>query len=206
MQLRNLSRVDIRHHFKKNSSYYFSFLVFALFGIVIGTIVVCGGDSYIHILTSESKVLYGFINGTAGVSGIFWKKFLGFFVPILLVFLLSLNYYLSLTSFVIVTYQSALLIMSSAALISIYGFSGVLNVLFLLLPINLLYMALLIVFSVICISRSKQGAKSKYFAYGFNDEAFWLQIVLCVLVALLLAFVATVILPIFLKNAIFIIY
>lgn len=206
MQLKNFSKYDIKFHYKANSSYYFAFLMFILIGFVVGTIVVCGGNGYIHILTSDSKVLYHFINGTAPVFEIFWKKFVYFFVPLVLIFLLSLNFYVSLFSFVVVAYQSAMLVMSSAAIISLYGFSGAINVLFLIMPINLIYIAILISFGVFCLSRSKQALRLKSFGYGFDSNVFWIKLVFCVIAVFVLAFIATVILPLFLKNAIFIIY
>lgn len=141
MNIKNVSVNDIKYHFKKNSGIYFAFFLFFIIGIIFGILIVCGGDNYVKLLTSDSKVLYSYINGTASLSSIFWKKFLYFFIPLLLIFLISLNFYLSHISFVLVSYQTALFVMSSYALVSLYGFSGVLNLLFLMLPVNLLYLA-----------------------------------------------------------------
>lgn len=206
MRLKNISKVDIKYHYKQNSGFYFAFLVFVFIGLAVGIIIVCGGDGYIKILTSDSKVLYHFINGTANSSSIFWQKFLYFFVPLILIFLMSLNYYVSLASFILVAYQSSMLVISSAALITLYGFSGVLNVLLLMLPVNIIYLSILISFGVFCLSRSKEAHICKNFAYGINSDWFWIKLASCVLGVMILAFVATVILPMFLKNAIFIIY
>ncbi len=206
MQLKNISKSDIKFHYKQNSGFYFAFLVFVLIGLAVGIIIVCSGDGYIHALTSDSKVLYHFINGTANSSSIFWQKFIYFFIPLLLIFIMSLNFYVSLASFLVVAYQSSMLVISSAAIITLYGFSGVLNVLFLMMPINIIYISILISFAVFCLSRSKEALNCKNFAYGINSDWFWFKLGSCVFATLVLAFVATIILPLFLKNAIFIIY
>lgn len=205
MKLSRISAFDIKYHFKQNRSAYISFLVCFLVGLIIGIIVLFTTESYVNLLTSENKILFTYINGTANSIEIFSEKLLIFLLPVLLIFLLGLYYYTSLLSFVFVIYQSALLVMSCGSLIRVYGLSGLLNVLLVTIPINLLYFVALIFFAVTCISRSKQALISKRFSEGF-DEIFFIKVLMTILYIVIISFYATVVLPLFLKNANFIIF
>ena len=201
-----LSAFDIKIHLKQNKGLYFCFVFSMLVGLVVGFVIVASNDSYLALLTSDNKVLYSIINGTAKSAELFWRKFLNFIIPLALIFLLSLNHYAGYLSMVLVGYQSSLFVMSSCSIISVYGVSGVLNFLFLSLPINVLYLLTLIFYSVVCLKRSKQAATRKSICFGMSDHLFLLQVVICFLIVSGLVFVGTIIFPLFIKNAIFIIF
>ncbi len=172
----------------------------------MGIIIACTGDGYVHLLTSENKILYSVINGSVNSAALFWKRFLYFLLPLIIMFILSLEYYVMLFSFLLVAYQSALLVMSMSAIISIYGFSGALSAIFLMLPVNILYIALLIIFACICFERSYNAKRCKSFTYGFNDSLFWIKVAICFVLVIILASIIAIIYPLLLKNAMFIIY
>lgn len=181
------------------------FLFCFLIGIVVGFVLVFSSDNYLKLLTSENKTLYTFINGTAETGGIFWKKLFAFLVPLLLIFVLCVHYITALFSYVFITYQSALLILSSASVVATYGVSGVFNVLLIMLPINVLYFVCMAYVVAVCLSRSKMASKTKNFKDGYNGEFFVkLLIALCFVVALTV--VACIIFPLFLKSSVFIIF
>lgn len=195
-----------KNHFKQNASFYLGFLSAFVIGIVIGLVVAFSTDTYINILVSSNRVLHLYINGTAHIGTIFARQFFSFLLPMLLIFLLNLNIYSGLLSFIIVTYQSALMVLSSAALIVIYGSFGVLDSLLLMLPINIVYLFALSNFSVTCINRSLGAKRYKNFAYDFNNGEFWLKISLAIILVFLDTVLCSVIYPIFLKNAIYVIF
>lgn len=162
-------------------------------------------DYYLNLLSTNNKVLYAYISGTADTFEIFGRKLLSFIVPMVLIFLLGLNYYTSLLSFVFVGYQFALLVMTGACLVSVYGISGIFNFLFLVLPVNLVYFALLIFLAVTCIGRSKVAGQCGRFGYGY-DSLFFAKTAVCLISVLCLTIVACILVPLFLKNANFIIF
>lgn len=205
MKIRSFCGSDIRQHFRENRSYYFSFFVCFLIGIIIGIIVVSSNESYLNLMTSKNKVLYSYINGTLSISELFWNQFYKFLLPLILIFILGFNYYTSFLSFIFITYQASIFIMSGAALISLFGLSGILNFLLIMLPVNLLYFAVLAYFIAITASRARLALRYHDFIYGINNSfifrltlAFALIIVICILTGLIY--------PLFLKSAIFIIF
>ena len=96
MNIKRFSSFDLKYHFKQNQTIYFMFLFCMIVGIVVGFVIIFSSTNYITLLTSESKMIYPFINGTAETAVYFWKRLLLFLTPMLLMFLLGLNYYLSL--------------------------------------------------------------------------------------------------------------
>lgn len=205
MKIKNISSFDVKFYFKRNKAIYFMFLFCFFVGIVLGFIVMLSSDNYLKLLTTENKILYPFINGTAETAVLFWKKLLAFFMPLLLLFVLGLNYYSSLLSYIFITYQSTLLMLSCGAIVKTYGFSGFFNVLLITLPINLIYFCVLIFFAATCILRSKVALKNKLFKYGF-DEMFFLKTMITLVAILLLCIIVCVVYPLFLRNTIFIVF
>jgi hypothetical protein len=149
--------------------------------------------------------LFEFVNGTVNISEIFGNKLSSFICPMLFIFLLNLNFYVGIMSYIFVCYQSILFVMSMASIVSLYGFSGILNVLFVMLPINLIYFVLLSFFLVQCLSRSYEALKNKKFTYGFCQD-FYLKIGASFVAVFLLVAIFVIIYSVFLKNSIFIIF
>ena len=176
-----------------------------LVGLVFGFVVVFANDGYLKLLNSENKSLYAYITGTAETGAIFWKTFMTFAIPFVLIFVLNLNFYTGLISYVFITYQSALLIMSCASVAGTYGVSGILNILFVMLPVNLMYFCVMAFFVVVCLSRSKLAHKSKSFKIGFDRE-YYFKIGIGFVSVLIVTIVACLLYPLFLKNSIFMIF
>ena len=206
MKISRCIKFDIKEYFKNNLSLYISFLIVFLVGVIFGIINSLSSDNYLKILTKENKILYSFINGSLKVGSIFGKYLWKLILPLFLIFILGLNFYLSLFSYLIIGYQSSVLIMSIFAMVSTYGLSGVLNVLFIILPINLVYILVLIIFATENLKRSYYANKLKRVGYGFADNKY--IIVSCVSLGcvILITLFGSIIIPLFLKNAIFLIF
>lgn len=200
-----LSKSDIRFHFMKNSRYYYSFLCAIIFSLVISVIVIISNNGYLNLLVSSNKILYSLINGTAILKEIFWNRFLTFSFPLILVLFLGINYYLALLSFLIVMYQFVVFIMTVYAVVEMYGFTGLLNNIFMIVPVNLLFFACLIFLSVVCLERAKSAQKNRYFAEGYNS-IFLIKVGVCFLFVLALSSFVAFIYPAILKSAIFSIF
>ena len=201
----SISKSEIKFHFKENKTLYFMLFLCLIFGFVIGFVLAFSSTNFVQLLTSSNKSLYAMINGTADYMGLLWKKFFGFAFPVVLLVVLNLTYYISLFGYLFITYQSALFILSCAAVIKTYSVSGVLNVVFLMIPINIVFFAVLFFAEVICLNRAKLAFKVKQFSYGY-DSVFFLQIVICVAMLFLVSLFACVVYPMFLKNSIFLIF
>lgn len=201
-----ISKYNLKCYLKQNKGRYLCFAFCVLVGVVVGLVIVASSDAYLGLITSDNKVLYSIINGTVKSSELFWRKFMNFIVPVVLIFLLSLNYYLGLLSYLVIGYQSALFVMSVSSIISIYGISGVLNFIFLSLPINSIYILILIHYSVVCLSRAREALHRKQIGFKVFDDEFLMHTIACVMLVLILVFAATIVYPLFIKNAIFIIF
>ena len=169
------------------------------------SVLVFTSTHFVGLLTSGNKSLYAFINGTADYFGLFWKKFLSFSVPVVLICLVSLNYFSGYICYLFITYQSSLFVLSCSAVIKTYALSGFLNVLFIMIPINIVYFGVLFYLVAVCMKRSRLASKYKTFGYGF-DEIYFFKVAMCVGVLLMVSFFACMLYPIFLKNTIFLIF
>lgn len=206
MRINKISKYDVKLYFKQNKISYILFIGALFIGVIIGLIISFTSDSYLNLLSSENKILYSIINGTANSAEVFFDKFFVLIVPIILIFLTGLNYYLSLTSFIFIAYQGSLLMLTSMAVVFTYGIKGFLNIVLIIVPLNLLYFMVLIFFASVCLSRSRKANKLKSFSHGLKEEFFIFSSIASVLAVIVICFIGTIILPLFLRNAIFIIF
>lgn len=183
-----------------------AFCVCLIVGIIIGVIIAITSDSYINILSSSGNIFSKMINGSSETSKLFWTSLFKMTVPLLLIFLCSLNYYVGLLSYILVTYQSALFVLSLVATISLSGFAGIFVVIFVYLPLNICFLFALTLFAINCMTRSKQSLKLKNFSEGFNSSWFWFGVVASLSLVLLVCVFGAWIYPLFLKNAMFLIF
>ncbi len=177
-----------------------------LLGIVFASLVGFSNDSYLKLLTKENKVLISIINGTTSGGALFWKKFISLLCPLIITFVLCLNYYLSYLCYILVAYQSGLLTLTIFAMVSTYGVSGVLNVIFIIFPINIIYLCVLVLFSSVCLKRIKFSNKYKNWSFGIKEKEFVISCLSTFVAVILVCLLGTVVLPFFLKNAIFVIF
>ena len=196
---------DVRFHIKQNRKIYFMLFLCLIVGVVFGIAVAASSDEFLNLITSKNKTLYSYINGSADYFKIFWKRFLIFLAPVLLIVALGVFAYVSLFAGLFLSYQTALFVLSCTALIKIYGLTGFLSVLFFVLPVNLIYLAVLVFSSCFCITRSFVALKNKKFWMGF-DEWFFMKLFAVILVLFVSSLLSCVVVALFLKNANFLLY
>ena len=196
---------DIKYYFSKNKKIYLFFLFFLFLGVIAGIIISVSSDSYLTLLTSKDKVLFDYVNGKADFGKQSMKIMFSFLVFQIIVFLLSLNFYSGLISFLLVSYQGSLFYLSLSAVILKYGFSGVLTTLFLILPVNIILIGMNILFAGFCFIRSYNSLKQKRFLVGFGKE-FWLMILLFFILEILFSYLISFVFMIVLKRRFFIIF
>ena len=78
------------------------FLFFFLLGIIIGLVVSFSSDNYLSILTTKDKVFFDYVNGKANFGKEASKLLLSFLIFQTITFILNLNFYLGLFSYVLV--------------------------------------------------------------------------------------------------------
>lgn len=200
-----LSPNDIKFYLKKNKTYFIAFLLCFIFGQILGVVFVVTGDGYLNLISSSNKLLVTFINGASDFGDLFWSKLIGFLIPLIFIFLLNLNFYLGLLSNIFIIYQSSLLFLSNACIISIYGFGGVISTILLSLPINLIYFCILAFFLTTNQRRSYEANKNKKFDYGLTESSFLISIGASVLMIVLLTLILSFVYPLVLKNISFIV-
>ena len=202
----NFSLYDIKYYLKKNQKILISFLVLLLFGIVVGIIIATSSDSYLSLLTNSDKLFYDYVNGKASFSKQATRLIFSSILLDIIFFVLSLNFYLSFLSYLIVSYQGCLMFLSVTAVITEYGFRGVLMTLFLSLPVNLILFASNILFASICFKRGVVAHKNRYFSYGLSDKNFWLAIICLLAINVVVALLITFVFGVILRSRIFIIF
>lgn len=196
---------DVRFHIKQNLKIYFMLFLCLIIGLVFGIVVAASSDEFLNLITSKNKTLYSYINGSADYFKVFWKRFLIFLAPVLLIVALGVCGYVSLFAGLFLSYQTALFVLSCTAMIKVYGLTGFLSVLFFVLPVNLIYLSILVFLSCFCITRSFIALKNKRFWMGF-DEVFFIKLFTVIFLLLILSFVSCVVVALFLKNANFLLY
>ena len=196
---------DLKYYFSKNKKIYLFFLFFFFLGIIVGIIIAFSSDSYLTLLTSKDKLFFDYVNGKADFGKQSMKIMLSFIVFQIIIFLLNLNFYSGLLSFLLVSYQSSLLFLSLSALVSEYGFSGVLTTLFLILPVNIVLIGANILFSGFCLIRSFEALKQKQFSFGLDKSFFGIVLIFFVF-EILYSYLISFLLMVVLKKRFFIIF
>ena len=192
---------DFKMHLRNNFWVYFFILFIMIAGIVLGIVFAFSGSEYVDLLTSSDQNLFDYINGTAEISSIFFSRLLNMLLFMLIVFISNKTVYTSFISLLLLGYQCMLLVLSCGALISLYGASGVINCILLVLPINLLNLIVMAFFSGASISRAFAARK---FRMGYLDSCkyvnFKYTVTLSLILIVLLCVVHSLIVPLMIKS------
>lgn len=202
----NFSFDDIWYYFRKNRGIFITFLIFIAIGMIVGIFIAVSSNSIASILTSSDKVFFDYIKGNISFSTQTGKMILNTIIFQLLIFLLCLNYYSGMVSFLLFSYQGMVLLLSVVAIISEFGFSGIIISLLLILPVNIILILNNVIFSGICLNRSRFAAFQKTFGFGFDNKNFWLAIGACVIFVIVFSSLINLLILIILKSRIFIIF
>lgn len=202
----NYSFVDIRYYFEKHKKYLFWLFCFFVIGLIFGVIIAITSDSYLSILSSTDKIFYDYVKGNVSLSKQVTSLIIKNLLFELIIFLLCLDFYPSLICYLFVSYQSATLMLSAVAIITEFGLSGLMIVLFLQLPINLILFASNMLFSSLCLRRSFYSKRYKRFSFGFKDREFFIPVLILIVFIICFSFIINLILFLILRSRIFIIF
>lgn len=202
----NFSVYDLKYYLKKNQKIYLSFLFFFFLGIIFGILIAASSDSYMSLLSSGDKTLFDYINGSASFSKQTTRLILRNIVFLVIIFVCNLNFYTGLLCYLLVSYQSALLMLLICAIISLNGLAGIIVSIFCILPLNLVLFVNSIVFAEVCLSRSLSAKNNKLFSFGFDEKTFWLKVLFLLLFVIVFSCLINLLYMIVLRNRIFIIF
>lgn len=143
-----------KSHFKENSFRYVIILIVCALAISVGIYFAVSGFSYANLLTSADKNMFGYISGTAEYSSIFWSRFLSLLLCVILIFCFNIVRETAFLNYFYLAYQMCLIVLSAAAIISVYGLYGIINVILFVVPINLVNFCLICYLSVLSMDRA----------------------------------------------------
>lgn len=147
--------------FAKNKKLIIFFCIVFLLGLAVGIAGVSALKKNFEIDDIKDILLVGSLRGKTGVFAYFLKRFFGYVFVMAIVLLLCLNFYLGLLSFLIVFYISYKIGFTIAIYCTFFGIGGIINVVLIYLPFQLLANFLLIVFVSISLGKAKFFAKCK---------------------------------------------
>ena len=200
-----LTKNDINNYINRRKNYYFAFFLCIAVAIIISIVIIKTNDEYISVLSYTNKLYLEIVKGEVNLVALASKIYFVFSISLLIYFIVCLNYYTSLISYFIITYQTILLCLSIFSIISLYGIVGAINCIIIIIPINLFNLLINIYCITNFIIRSEQASKYKTFNYGFNRD-FFIEYLLGQAMLLILSIIAGIIIPTLLKNANFIIF
>lgn len=201
-----LSISDIKYFFDKHKRFLFWLIVFCVIGFLAAIIISISSSSYLNILNSTDKNFYDYVKGNIDLGKQTYALIFKNLVFQLIIFLLCLNYYSGLVSFLFLSYQSANLLLLVIAVIGEFGFGGVLVSLLLILPINLINLTCNLIFTSVCLERSKNALRFRQFSFGFNLKQFWLPSLLLIGFSIVFSCVINLVLLVILRSQIFAIF
>lgn len=192
---------DFKEHFRNNLYRYVLIGVSIIIAIILGVYLAISGFSYTSLLTSADKNIFGYISGTAEYISIFSSRIWALLLCVLLIFCFNLIRETAFLNYIYLGYQMSLIVLSSSAIISVYGLSGVINVVLFVLPINIINIALLAYLAVISMERAyyMRQLKAGFFA-SFKEISYFKNFLIVLIMLIVFCFVYSFILPLVLKT------
>ena len=201
MAIKGYRLQQMKEHFRENTLYYFFALVFVCVGLALGLYISLTGYKYTALLSAPDKNMFSYITGTAPYTSIFYSRLVNVILTVAIIFVLTITKYTLPLSYLFLSYQMALVVLTSAAIITMYGLSGVLNVILFVVPINLVNIALMVYGVGVGHERAKlwQNYKLK-FGDSFKETSFAFKFFIFAAGLFCVAIINSFILPIFIKS------
>lgn len=200
-------KLNIKNHLKDNAVRYYLILFASIVGLALGIYFAISGFSYSSLLTNADKNMFAYISGTASYSSIFWSRLTSLLICVLLIFVFNLVRETAFLNYIYLAYQFCLIILSSSAIITMYGLSGVLNVIFFMLPINLINYGLICFMAVISEQRSAFAKQYRLsFVSSFKEVSYFKKFLVALLIVLVFCLIYSFVYPLVFKSIVVINY
>ena len=197
----------LKDHFESNLVRYYLLLFSGLIGVILGVILLLTGFSNVSLLKITDKTLIDYISGSVGYGSIFISRLINMLFSVLIIFLFNLIRQTSFLNYIFICYQTCLLTLLSNAIISVYSIAGILSVLIIIVPINLVNIFLLSYLSCVCMKRAYETYHYKLnLAEGFKEKSFWFEILLAILMLFIFCILNSFVLPILVRSFVIVSY
>ena len=186
---------------------YYLILFFTIFGFCLGIYLSLTGYKITSLLVTNDKLLFDYITGTASYISIFYSRMKTMLIAVVIILFCNLTYYTAFINYIYLTYQSALIVLSCGGIISLYRLSGILNVIFFIIPINLLTLLSISFLIVVSLERSRNAYKFKIpFRDSFNQLNYYSKFGYGMLLMLVNIIFASLVLPLLMRSLTIIIF
>lgn len=154
----SFSSIGVKHgvsrHFGEHKRLVYIFSILLIVGLVVGIVTIASmSKSFSHVQVIDLFLVNGF-KVRATVFSYFFRSLLDWFIYCLIVFVLCMWLLPSYVSYVVVFFKGYQLGLNITAMCIIYGFGGILGVIFIYLPLNLLLGFVFVNFVSICKKRA----------------------------------------------------
>jgi len=193
-------------YYRKRSVFILS-LIGIVTGIIIGCILSFTIDDLKKFLSLSDKNYFSILKGTASSSSFFTEMVKDVFLASFVCCVCStLNVILPISLFYL-SYQSTILILQIASLVSEFGFIGVINSLFLVLPFNLLLLVCMGLIMSFINSFTTHNIRNKLNLFSMkNDKYIFVRIIAVLLIQLSICIIMSYFIPFLLRSLIIVNY
>lgn len=157
-------KYSVLDFFKKNQIRVIFVGVIALVALVTGIF------SAVKFINGSITIIYSdfgikeFIGGSIGTSAMFFQRFVSYGVVVIVLCFCSMSKWLFPIGTIVIVYRSFLLGLNVTFIVVLYGVSGIITGLLIILPLQLLMLGLIVLFYVLardrCLVAGKYGAKN----------------------------------------------
>ncbi len=164
--------------------------IFLFLGIFTGVLTAIKHSGSLELSNLSDVNFVDFLKGDKGTTGLIFPYLLSFVINVCIIIFINFKPWLILVNFLVLLAKGYTFAFDITILIVLYGFSGIINVLFIILPFEILIGLVLIVISSFAIKRNIHIKK-----YGINNtcknskinyaKTYWFLIIIGVVFILL---------------------
>ena len=190
----SLLSFSIKDNFYERKKWYLLFCVVVIVGLIFGMLIgiKTAGDASLDKL--PDNIIADFLRGNCGLVSVVFARIFTILGLVVAILFCNINRFLSFLAFAILLHQSFCISITSAFLISLFGFGGVLNVIVVILPTKLLFLLGLILLSVISCEHTWRNYRSGGSIFCYEFFACQKSSFLCIGILLLVSIVLELIL------------
>ena len=176
---------------------------FVAAGIVLGLILSFSSARIGDFLSVSDKNYMAYLKGGAELSVLFLDKFSHILIASIICIVMSLNGITIVFSLGYLMYQSIIMVMTSAAVISTFGFVGVINSLVLIMPFNIiLIVSLAFQIATMFTFCSFNKSLGKFMFDCALDKLWWTRLLIMTFFQLIVCSILSFVVPFLLKSLI----
>ncbi len=144
-------KISICEHFAKYKWFYLILGSVCLAGLIIGFFVGFNRAENLKLDDLPDSVLLSYINKEIANTSVFFSRVFSFLGILILVWVTNCKPFLCFITFITILYRAFLIGINCSILIILYQVGGVINVVLIFLPVHLIVLFALLVWSSICL-------------------------------------------------------